>query len=133
MALEPPPPRLDAQIGPDGVRATLRGYRIQVTEWAITLEERGLFGGARTVIPLSDLRGAYVSPSTRDESWFALVLDTPEGKVIVGSGDHEERLRWVWSAIVEAERTRARREGVEGREYLFQKVVPDEVKDLIER
>ena len=133
MALPAVPDGLKAVVDVDGVVVTLRGHRLRITEWAITIEERGLFSSDRIVIPLGELVGVRLGHAVMDENRWALVIKTKEESHLIGAGMARVRLGWVLDAIQEAERTRARREGVDGREYLFEKVVPDEVRDLIER
>ena len=135
MALPPEPDGLTPQINHGGVQVRLHSHELDISEWEVKVTERRLMvlTGDSWVIPLTDLVAVKVLSSSRAADHHSLLLKTKEESVYVGAGARLDHLEWVMEAIREAERTRARREGKEGREYLFERVVPDEVKDLIDR
>lgn len=122
MAFGPPPAGLHATVDHDGVEV----WNLRINEWEIRV-------GRDVIIGLPELLGCSVADSTRSPGRYALILKTAERTHRIGVGRKPTHLVWIAEAIREAERTRARREGTAGREYLFERVVPDEVRDLIER
>lgn len=134
MSLRPEPGGLRVEIDHGGVRVRLFSHELHISEWEIRVTERGLLGrGEVTEIPLRDLVAVKVLSSSRATDHYALLLKTKQESVYVGAGARVAHLVWILDAIREAERTRARREGKDGREYLFERVVPDEVQDLLDR
>lgn len=133
MALSEPPPRLRVDVTVGGASVRLKGWSISVNEWEVVLEERRLLGSRRVAIALPELLGLAVSASSRAADHHALLLKTRDETFVVAAGARLDHLLWVAEAIQEAELTRSRREGVAGREYLFDRVVPDDVKGLLRR
>ncbi len=113
-----------------GVAMALRSQRVAITERGVRLTEPS---GAEIWIPLEDVVSVVLGSSSRNPNHKVLMLATRNRKLLVGPGRPQAHLDWIRSAVEEARATRLRRERDDGREYFFEKVVPEAVSALVGR
>lgn len=104
--------------------------QIHVSDWAVSVTVRRLFGTERVRLPLDGIDVAKVSPPREEGGTGSLILRSGQTVLSVARGRSPDELRWMLAAIEQARHHHRQREVVEGKEYGFMKRAPEEVTRL---